>query len=251
VIWLDPRVGSGELLPYFKAYDVEVEVEQLEYGDACWWGEGHRGLCLVGVERKVIGDLVSSMRSNRLSGHQLPGLLESYYHTYLIVEGIWQAGVSGEVEVITSGGKWVPLRLGSRAVLFREVDHYLATMEHKVGLTVMRSANRGQTVAIIASRWRWWQKEWTKHDSNEAVYSPYEEERRTRRASFTQRRAGPVELVASQFPGISKKAWEFGKRFKSVSELVSATEKDFCELDGVGKKGAKKIYEWIHGNGKA
>ena len=201
----------------------------------------------MGVERKVIGDLVSSMRSGRLSGHQLPGLLESYYHTYLIVEGIWQAGTHGEVEVIVSGGKWVSLMLGSRSVLYREVDHYLATLEHKVGLSMVRTANRGQTAAFIASRYQWWQKEWNKHDSNEAVYSPYEEERRTRRASFTQRRAGPVELVAAQFPGVSKKAWEFGKKFGSVREMVGASEKELCELDGIGKKGAKKIYQWLRG----
>src|SRR5262245_53998497 len=99
----------------------------------------------------------------------------------------------------------------------------------------------------MTSRYQWWQKEWNKHDSNEAVYSPYEEERRMRRVSFTQRQAGPVELVASQFLGVSKKAWEFGKKFRSVKELVDATEKDLCELDGVGKKGARRIYEWIHG----
>ena len=78
------------------------------------------------------------------------------------------------------------------------------------------------------------------------LFRSYEEERRNRRASFTQRRAGPVELVASQFPGVSKKAWEFGKKFGSVREMIGASEKAFMEIDGVGKKGAKKIVEWIN-----
>src|SRR5262245_60611921 len=235
MIWLDPRVGSGELLPYFKPYDVDVEVQQLEYGDACFWGEGVEGPTLIGVERKVSNDLVASMRSNRFSGHQLPGLLETYTWTYLVVEGIWQAGKTGEIEVIANGGKWVSLHTGSRTVLYREVDHYLSTLEHKCGLNIVRTSNRGQTVAWLVSRYKWWQKEWRKHDSDEAIYAPYEERANGRRASFVPRRAGPVEVVASQFPGVDRKAYSLGKRFKSVRELVNANVKEFEEVDGIGK----------------
>ena len=61
------------------------------------------------------------------------------------------------------------------------------------------------------------------------------------------RRAGPVELVAAQLPGVSKKAFEFGKKFKSVFALVNAEERSLSEVDGIGKKGAGKIYRWLRG----
>lgn len=248
MILLDPRVGSGELLPYFKAYDVAVsDEEQLDCGDAWWWGCGHDGMVMVGAERKIITDLISSMRTNRLSGFQLSKLLSTYAFTYLIVEGIWQCGADGSIEVPTGGGKWTPLRVGSRSVLYREVDHYLATLEHRCGVTVKYTSNKAQTVAYLISRYKWWEKEWYKHDSFEAIYAPYEERAQTRRGSFTIRTAGPVEVVAAQFPGVSKKAWEFGKKFRNVHDLINAEEKRLGEIDGIGKKGALKIYNWIRG----
>lgn len=247
MILLDPRIGSGELLPYFKPYDIPVEVQQLDFADACWWGCGHDGPVLVGAERKIITDLIASMRSNRLSGFQLPGLLDMYGFVYLIVEGIWQCGADGCIEVPGAHGKWIPLRVGSRSVLYREVDHYLATLEHRCGVTVKYTANRGQTVAYLVSRFKWWEKDWYKHDSFEAIYSNYEDKVVSRRGVFTRRTVGPVELVAAQFPGVSKKAYEFGKTFATVHAMVNAEEKRLGEIEGIGKKGAKRIWNWLRG----
>ena len=247
MILLDPRVGSGELLPYFKPYDVPVEIQQLEYGDAMWWGNGHDGPTLVGAERKVVMDFIASMRSNRLSGHQLPGLLEMYQWVYLVIEGVWQCGENGETEVLL-GRNWVPLRVGSRAVMFREIDHYLATLEHKRGVTVKYTASPKQTAAWLVSRYKWWtDKDWAKHDSDTGIYAPYEEQVRQRRASFTQPIVGPVERIAAQFPGVAKKAYEFGKLFKSVHEMVNMDAKGLEKVEGIGKKGANRIYDWLRG----
>lgn len=246
MILLDPRVGSGELLPYFKPYDVQVEIQQLDFADACFWGCGHDGQVLVGAERKIITDLIASMRSNRLSGFQLPGLLDMYGFVYLIIEGIWQCGRNGEIECAIKGG-WMPLRVGSRPVLYREVDHYLATLEHKCGVTVKYTSNREQTVAYLVSRFHWWQKDWDKHDSHEAIYAPYEDRIVSRRGSFTRRTVGPVEVVAAQFPGVSKKAYEFGKKFTNVHMMVNADEKTLEKVEGIGKKGASRIYNWLRG----
>lgn len=245
MIYLDPRIGSGELLPQFKPYDVEVEVMQLAFGDACWWGNGFDGPTFVGAERKILTDLVASMRSNRLSGYQLPGLLEMYTWVYLVVEGVWQCGDNGEV-VMLLGRNWVPLRVGSRPVLFREIDHYLATLEHKRGVTVKYTSGPKQTAAWMVSRYKWWtDKDWVKHDSDEAIYAPYEENVRARRASFTSKKVGPVEIVASQLPGVSRKAYEFGKKFNSVVEMVNADVKVLETVEGIGKKGAVKIHGWL------
>ncbi len=250
-ILLDPRVGSGELLPYFKPYDVEVTVESLSFGDAAWWGCGPDGYCLIGVERKVIADMISSMRSDRLSGFQLPGLLETYAYTYLIVEGIWRANPDGYIEVISHNG-WIPVRVGPRSVMYRELDHYLATLEHVCGLTVAMTTDPQRTAAWIVSRYKWWEKEWDKHDSYRSIYAPGppNEHGHSRRGSLSPMpKPGPVELVASQIPGVDKKAWAFGRVFKTVRDLVTATPERLEDVDGIGKKGADRIYRWLnHGD---
>lgn len=264
MLLLDPRVGSGELLPYFKPYDIEVSVQSLDSADLAWWGNGHDGPVLIGAERKIITDLIASMRSNRLSGHQLTGLLETYAFNYLIVEGVWRCGPEGTIQVKMWHDKgfcdicntahekrkyeWGPLRVGSRPVLFREVDHYLATLEHRVGFTIKYTTDEEQTAAYVVSRYRWWNdKDWYQHDSFEAVYAPYEPRIQGRRGSFTRRIAGPVEVVAAQFPGVDKKAYEFGKLFKNVHEMVNADAKGIEKVEGIGKKGANRIYDWLRG----
>lgn len=247
MLWIDPRIGSGELLPHFRPYDVQVELAQLPFGDLMFWGNGYDGPVLVGVELKNIHDLVASMRSNRLSGHQLPGLFNTYAFVILVVQGIWQCGKTGEVEVHAGNG-WVPMRSGTRAVLYREVDHYLATLEHKRGVVVKYTANAGQTVAWVVSRYKWWNdKEWAKHDSDEAIYSAYDAQSVSRRGSFTPRVAGAVEQVAAQMPGVNKKAYEFGKTFKSVHAMVNAKVEELGEVRGMGKKGAERIWKWLRG----
>lgn len=248
IILLDPREGSKELLPYFKPYDVEVVEQLMDAGDLAFWGNGHDGPVLIGIEHKTIHDLIASMRSNRLSGSQLTGLLETYAFIILIVQGIWRCGDTGEIEVHAGTQKWIPLRLGSRPVLYREVEHYLATLEHRCGVVVHCVADYRQSVAFIVSRYKWWtDKEWSKHDSHEAIYAPYQDQIVSRRGSFTRRTVGPVELVAAQFPGINKKAYEFGKAFRSVHEMVSADVLRLSAVTGVGKKGADKIHRWLRG----
>jgi ERCC4-type nuclease len=89
VITIDRRTGSGELLPLFPKGVAELGC--LEYGDFAWIGKGPEGLPLaIGVERKQIHDLVNSMASGRLQAHQLPGMINTYKISYLVIEGIWR-----------------------------------------------------------------------------------------------------------------------------------------------------------------
>ena len=64
-------------------------IVRMDYGDAMVTGNGPCGQVDIGIERKRIGDLVNSITTGRLSGHQLPGLLAQYYKVYIIVEGMY------------------------------------------------------------------------------------------------------------------------------------------------------------------
>lgn len=254
-IWVDPRIGSRELLPYFSPYGVTVELEKLEFGDVMFQGNGPSGVEFIGIERKIITDLIQSMRSNRLSGHQLRGLLETYQHVELVVEGVFRCGTSGELE-INYGRDWRAFRLGrgGRPMMFAEMSHYLMTLENVCGVKVVCTANQVQTVAHIVSVYRWYNdKEWDQHNSHDKIYVPELGDERAkggggRRVGFQMRKPpGPVELVASTFPGVSSKAWEFGKVYKRVEDMVNDSVEGLCKVEGIGKVGAQKIHKWLRG----
>ncbi len=246
MILLDERIGSKELLPLFRPYDVPVQLGHLDYGDAMWIGNGPTGPESIAVERKTLHDLVSSMRSNRLSGHQLPGLLDNYNWVYLLVEGVWRAGGTGVTEFLY-GRDWRAMSIGSRPVLYREIDHYIATLQHICTINLITTSNPTQTVAFIVSRYKWWEKEWTKHDSHTAIYAPYEAQQSSRRGSLIRRSVGLVEKVAAQLPGIDRKAYDVGRYFRTVKRLANAEVKEWEKVKGVGKKGAERIYNLING----
>src|SRR5262245_5878451 len=104
MIRVDSRSGSGELSPYFEPYGLVVEKTHLDYGDFDFEGSGPKGKCGVVFERKRIEDLVDSMQTGRLSGHQLPGICENYDYGYLIIEGIWRPGREGFLEIGNRNG---------------------------------------------------------------------------------------------------------------------------------------------------
>jgi ERCC4-type nuclease len=264
MIWIDNAVGSKELKSYFSPYDIPTELTELDYGDFVFYGNGQDGPCSIGIERKTIGfyttdegegrigtDLPSSIRTNRLSGHQVPGLFNSYQYVFFLIEGIWKAGPNGEV-IVPAGKTWIPLTVGRRPMLYREISNYLMTLQLKCGGFLQRTGTPEESVAWLVGLYHWFQKEWEEHDSFKAIYAaPYDPVRaRGRRAGLTVRAASPVEIHAAQFPGISKKAYEFGKKFGSLWKMFNAEVGEFEEIEGVGRKGAVKIYDYIRAERK-
>jgi ERCC4-type nuclease len=54
--------------------------------------------------------------------------------------------------------------------------------------------------------------------------------------------------VAAQLPLVGwKKAGYVAKRFKSVQAMMEASEKEWREVEGIGKVLAKRIYEGLRG----
>ena len=84
MILIDSRTGSGELAPYISSPKL---VCHLDFADFSFSGNGPEGGVGIGVERKGVMDLLQSMTSGRLVGHQLIGLQKEYDWTYLLVVG--------------------------------------------------------------------------------------------------------------------------------------------------------------------
>ncbi len=241
---IDNRIGSVELSPLFQSYGIKPIMCRLEFGDLDFMGSGPQGGCAIAVERKRINDLISSIQSKRLSGHQRPGMARQYDYGYLIVEGVWRPGENGQLEIYNSANrKWIaPF---ASQVTYRQIDNYLSTLEIKSGMIYRRTYNELETVAVIVDLLRWWDKPWDEHHSHDVKYQPADgpEGKRLRMVAPSQ-----VELVARTLPGLDRKAKRVAKRFMTVKEMVMATDAQWQAIEGIGPKLSASIMEALHGS---
>jgi len=240
MIYLDDRIGSKELFPLFPKR--AVTLTHLNYADLAFLGRGPDNLPIsIGIERKRILDLITSMTSGRLSGHQLPGLSAAYDVTYLVVEGLWRPNPrNGILECPRSGG-WVPIRLGSRTFMATEVLGFLNTLRICAGVYVWRTAIPRETVQFVNSLHHWWvDKALDEHESHTLPHAPY--------ASLKTKKRPIVQRVAAVFEDIGlKKSKEVSERFSTVLEMVMASEEDWRGVEGIGKTLAKRITKLLQG----
>lgn len=245
---LDDREDTA-LYKALIGYDLDVSVARLEYGDACWEGNGPDGPALVGVERKHLADVVSSMHDRRLSGHQLKGMWQHYEYCYLLIEDYWRADNDGGIEVIRGSG-WCPFRGHTQGSGYRQLQNYLNTLEVLGGVIVLRTCNIRETAAVYASLAAWWSKEWAGHHSHDEVFTRQPGVALHRgKARLSYRVPGMVEKMAAQLPGIDQRCWEVGKKFPTVERMVNATYEEWLAVPGVGKMRAKEIMQALHERG--
>lgn len=247
MIYVDDRVGSKEIIPYFKPWGVDVESTQLNSADFCFVGYGEDGDSMVGIERKRVSDLIQSMREGRLSGHQLPKLLDDYQYVYLLVEGVYRPGPTGALEVL-KGRDWRAYGSGQgrKPIMYAEVDNYLNSLSLRTPVMVKRSNDERETAAIVVNLWKHFQKEWDKHHSHQGVYAPVPEPKKVgwKRESWSLKQE-EVRAVASQIPGIDRKCDAVARKFHTVGEMVSAREGKWLEIPGIGKELAVRAREFF------
>jgi ERCC4-type nuclease len=241
MIFVDDREGAIELHPLLAAGGVKAEVKRLEFGDFCFEGNGPRGMCLIGIERKRLRDTISSMRTGRFSGHQLPGMLSLYDFCWLMVEGIWQSGSSGLLEEGVHGG-WRPLSLGSSNFMARDLEHYLSTLELHTPLHIRRTSDPHQTVASILNLYRYFtDKEWSAHHAHHQFHNAPDPTGIVTQPSLVRR-------VAKEFDGIG---WERSRavaaRFHTVLDLAMADEREWQRVPGIGELIAHRVVSQIRG----
>lgn len=155
MLLIDDRVGSKDLLKPLKAAGLPAEIARLDFADVCFQGKGPNGSALdIGVELKTLSDLVGSLRSGRLAGHQLPGLSSHYDYTWLIVEGLWRHDEAGQVVMYRGkmrGWQPIPGRMTAS-----ELEKQVLTLENCGGMHVRYVNSRRDTVRFISNLYRWW-----------------------------------------------------------------------------------------------
>jgi ERCC4-type nuclease len=224
-IYLDSRVGSKELFPALLKRQQPVELTTLPFGDVAFVGRGPSGPEVIGVERKTIRDLAQSLMSDRLIGHQLPGLVEAYRFRFLVVEGSYRTGDLGYLEIPTAGS-WVPLQ---PRLLATGLHGWLLTLQLRGGIFVQRTRSLDDTAEWLTSLYAWWTgKAWREHRGHLAIGVQPD-------ASLFIK-PSLLRRVASELPGVGlEKSAAVEAAFDSVRAMACAEEARWRSIPGIGK----------------
>lgn len=171
MILVDSRAGSCELVKPLREAGLPVDETTLEFGDLAFMGRGEAGAKLfVGVEHKKLPDLLQSLDTERLQGHQLLGMLNTYDRRWLLVEGDWTHDHSGAVALWKGKGQRRAVKGAPRAI---ELEKMLLTIEARGGITLRMCPTRRDTVRFLTALYRFWtDKNLDAHKSHLAMYAP-------------------------------------------------------------------------------
>lgn len=217
-------------------------------GDACFYGVGSNGssdpvrIC---IERKKIGDMASCILSGRYL-YQLQSAHDTGFAVFaLVVEGRYGYSSSDGLLVIPgwdsarSRRGWTPVK---PTIAFSRFEQYLTELEWLAGVIVKRSENVDGTAAVIRSLWDGFRKPDDGHHSLKTIYKA------PPRGGILLTRPSLIRRIASELPGVGwEKSASVEAKFKSVKAMVNASEKEWKQVDGIGKKIARDIVTSING----
>lgn len=215
-----------------------AELTRLEFGDVAFLGRGVDDVPVsIGIERKRLSDMLTSMTTGRLSGHQLPGLANCYDVVYLVVEGLCRPNPKDGILEIPRRGKWYPVSLGARRFMAKELWSYLNTLQVLAGVHIWRTGTARETAQWIVNLYHWWNnKPMDAHKSHTLQHTPY--------AQLSTKRPSLLQRVAAQLPGVGfGKSKRIAGRFETVTDMVLASETDWISIEGIGKTLTKRIME--------
>ena len=241
VLYIDTAVGSKELEPILRRRGVKCELYPRLPADFALIGRGKGGRdWKIGVERKTLGDLGSSLMMDRLFGTQLPRMIEEYDRIWLIVEGIFRPGGDDAIEV-WRGREWVASRV---PLTWSQLQGWLLTYDEAVGGKGRRwrTSSDHETVAWLGALLRWWGKPYHRHSGHIAI------ELNTPMPSSVHamiRKPNQVQVSAFSLPKLgAKTALKVGRYFASVHEMMTASQAEWRKA-GVGAKDAKTVWDAI------
>jgi ERCC4-type nuclease len=252
---VDQREGSRQ---YAKLLGVDAQLCLLDYGDVALAGNGPNGDVLVGIELKKINDVVACIGDGRYTSHQLPGMLQSYDYSYLIVEGVVRASADGLLQIGYSyprkdsdgnkikiglwdgknyGGWWSDVSAGRQRFTYRQFVNWLESISNLAGVRVLRSTCEAETVALIQSVQSWWQKDYGEHRSLQTFNESRPDAALLTKPSLRRR-------VAAELPGVHwVRSGALAGTFPTTFDLVNASVEQLMSVEGIGVGIASKVYD--------
>jgi ERCC4-type nuclease len=221
----------------------------LPFGDIAFNGHGpDKSVLKIGVERKTLSDLLNSIRSDRLLGHQLPGMANTYDVCYLFIEGIWK---EGESDHITKSGDLMKLRHFTRdkhwettRYKFSAFIGMLHSIEQLGGFNIWHARGLRECGRMLSSLYGWWQRPWNDHKALR-VFKP---QQLGSNASVFAGDPSPTAKVAMVIPGVGyDRALALADVFPNPSDLMLASGDELQTIPGIGAATARSIQEFIRG----
>jgi hypothetical protein len=236
VIILDYRRGSGELEEPLQALGLEVHKTQtpdeLPFGDIAFEGRGEQEKPVqVGIEFKKLEELVGSLRSNRLQGHQAPGMQESFDFRYLLIEGELIYDKRGHLLKRVGRRDFKPIAgmMGVGELLKR-----IFVLHLKWGLNPIWSRTRRDSLKFIEMLYRvWTDQALDEHKSHLGIYQP---------PAIVPVSAFRQTVSSALFPGISlRKSLAVERAFGgSLRKAATANAKTWAGIEVTDKHGHVK-----------
>ncbi len=239
MIFVDDRQGSGEVAPILRGLRVPVEVKRMDSADFAFEGNGPHGKCMVGIERKKVREMLREIELGRFEGEQLPKMVRTYEHCWLILEGVWRPNPqSGVLEEGVSGG-WREVMMGTRGFAYCQLDNFLTSLQSRVHLMVKYAGTVEETAHLVKGMWNWYRKPWDSHKSGLVIYTPPPPA-----AMFFK--PNLVRRTAAQLEGIGwEKSAAVAAKFATVLDMVVATEREWQTIPGIGKGLAAKAVQQL------
>lgn len=252
MILIDHREGSKTLMDTPPlANSGLVCLSELSSGDVMFLGNGPDDTPLpIGVEVKRIDDLIASQQNGRL-GTQLERMQGDYARRWLIVYGqptwdtadllVYSLNGTDQVHAVFGNDQNRPIPYAWYFNLCSDVE--------AAGFAVVSLGSFVEVAIYIARLYRAWTKSWSdRHylrrvDQSQPMpviprYSNNQEEHdRIRRAV----------KIASALPSLGVvRAVAFATHFPTVREMFNATPQRMCEIEGIGKTTAERIYRFMN-----
>lgn len=261
MILVDDRDGSQELSLMFQALDVcPVKVTRLPAGDFNFVGygpdkdplTGEDELVSVGVERKTLGDFISSTESGRLTDEfkgQVQKMKLYHHYQFLIFEAAIRPNPEERYVEVPRRGGWELPRTGMsryRKVPYSAIDRRLFSLQLQAGIHVIRTQNPAGTVETVTNLYSWFQTPWDKHSTLKQFYTPPPPTAMLYQPSMDEDLEGYrrwlCRMVAKELPNVG---WERSQgcveAFGSVTRMVNATRKQWKQVEGIGPITTTKI----------
>jgi len=200
VVYVDYREGKSKVVNFLVEKGVDVKVVNLEVGDY---------ICSerVGIERKNINDLISSIEDGRLF-EQAEKLRKHYEIPIIVVEGLYH----------------------SRDISQNAYMAALASLTIKLKVNILFTKSPFETANLIF----WLAKKEQEEHRFGVAFKP-----RSKKPSDLEKLK--VSIVSS-LPGVSLVlSKRLLKKFGSVERVFTAREFELEKVQGIGKKLAKKI----------
>jgi len=176
-------------------------------------------------------------------------MIQSYDHIWLLVVAEWRARMRDGVLEYRKEGRgggqyWAELCGGQRTWFWRDVQSYLTTCEIMGGIRVHSVPDYHAAALWLKNLHNWFSD--TQHKSHKVIYGTKElfpDQALLIKPTLARR-------VAAQLPGVAEvRSAAVAARFRTLEQMVAASEKDWRSVDGLGPGTARKVYQAIHQNG--